>query len=220
MTESNVTVPTSPTVSAVVNGPSMTTMYIDGIPVQVPTEHVGEMQARGALLYGADDLAAMPSELDALFDEAKACAHRFVDGVLANRQIDPSEDAESFALQRVMTRIAGRVNEMVTVAHVSFPVTPGTETDEERLDRLARDVQYHGWGLEEVKNRYGLTQEEAQAVLDRPIPALEMMAEPHAQMVDETGQIVDEWVPLSRVPDEHKERIVSIITHRVPEGEA
>lgn len=209
-TGSEVTVRPSPTVGAEVNGPNLVPMWLTGVPILVPQDRVAEMEGRGALRYGPEDLKQLPDELDLIVDEVKTSYRRFVDGVLADGQVDPQEGHEAHAMQVALRKLTSRMQDLVNVAYTNFPVAQGAETDDQRLERLAVDAKYHGWGERELANRYGLSLEEAQVIIDRPVDYQVPEGEPHAK-------VAGEWMPLASVPEVDREKIEAVTTGIPPE---
>lgn len=201
----NVTVRPSPTVGAEVNGPKLVPMWLRGVPIQVPEDRVAEMQASGALRYGPEDLKQLPDELDRMADELKASYRRFVDGVLADGEIDPQEGHQVHAMQVALRNLTARMQDLINVAYTNFPVVQETESDDARLDRLAVDAKYHGWGEQELARRYALPAEEIQAVLGREVQY-------EVPGIDQHAKIDGAWRPLADVPAEDKEKIEAITT--------
>jgi hypothetical protein len=204
--DTEVTVRPSPGVTAAVNAEPTRTMYLDGIPIQVPESRIGELQARGAMLYGPADLEALPGEIDLLLDQVKESIHRFVDGVLQDKSIDTSDGAEAITLQRGMNQASARIQELINVVFFSFPVREARESAQARRERQARDMAVNGWSQAELQRRYGLDDDEADAVANTEI-SMAPMAEPHARLSDS-----DEYVPLSQVKGADKDRIVEVTT--------
>lgn len=204
--DASVEVQPSPSARAEQNGPDLVQVWLGGVPALVPADRVAEMQARGALMYGPEDLERLSGEIDHLLEGLSGSARRFVDGILADRQIDPAEGAEAHVMQQALRTVTARIQDLVNVAYQSFPVASTEELDDERLDRLAVDAQYHGWGETELATRYGLDTPTAQAVLGRKV------RRPSAGPLRALVEGSDTWTPLQDVPDSAKERIVSIST--------
>lgn len=200
----------------------MVTMYLDGVPIAVRPEDVPQMQARGALMYGKDDLLQLPAEIAQLFDQAKSSLQRFVDGVVADGFIDVSDASEGRALQQIMVRITQRVNDVLTVASLNYAVREAGETDQERVDRLATDARYLGFGAVELQQRFGLEKDEAEQVYARSqeIDYVPPTGEQWAMMATEAGAegTPSKWIPVSEVPEHLRDRVVAIRT-TAPEGE-
>lgn len=212
-TGSNVTVRPSPTAVAEVNRPPKVTMYLDGVPIDVDEKDVPQMQARGALIWGKEDLVRLPEEIDQLLDQVRLSLHRFVDGVSSDGYIDTSDASESRALQQGMVRLTQRMNDVLTVAGLNYPVREEPENAEARLTRLAMDARHHDWGARELQQRYGLDRETAEQVMSRE------------EGLDFTPATGDEWVqylqddntlsafvPRSELPADKKDAVVSVRT--------
>lgn len=208
--DTRVNVRPSPAVGAEVNGVNMVSMWLAGTPILVPEDRVAEMVGRGALQYGPEDLENLPAELDLIVDEVKTCYRRFVDGVISDGQIDSQEGHEAHALQVALRKLTGRVQDLVNIAYQNYPMREAGESDDERLDRLARDARYHGWGEVELSRRYGLSTEEAQAIVDREVDYQAPTGEEHAR-------IDGRWVLMSRVAETDKEKIEAITTVAPPQ---
>lgn len=211
---SEIEVRPSSNVAAEVNGAKLVTMYLDGIPIQVPENRMGELQARGALAYGPEDMGRLATELDTYIDQYRESYHRFVDGVLADGEIDVADGAEGVTMQRALSMITGRSNELIQVAYQNFPVGEQRESAADRRKRMATDMMLNGWSPEELQRRYGINDDERAAVVDAAdklnwVPRTEPMAQLEGR---------DTLVPLSEVKGADKERIVAVTTAPSQEG--
>lgn len=150
-------VPPNPGVSA--SKAATTTMYLDGIPIQVPNERIADLQARGALMYGPEDLAALPDEVDLMLDELSKAVHDFTDGVLDNKQIDTSDGAQANVMQQSIRRVTARLQDIINVAYQNFPTVEASESKEALAVRIKRDAEYHGMPVRDMELRYGMGKE-------------------------------------------------------------
>lgn len=157
----SVTVPPTPAVDAVHNGPKTTTMWKGGRPIVVANEDIPQWQAEGFLLYAPEDLVALAVEVEAMGTQAISAVHAFVADVGSSGAIGTHENSGLHAMTKAVNLFNQKVQDVMNVAGQTFPVAETAETADELKARIAADADYHGISVDAMKARYGMTEEES-----------------------------------------------------------
>lgn len=141
----------------VVEQTQMQTLYYHGTPVVVPVDSVSDLLTQGGfLLHKPEDLDSLVSEVKALAQAVGDNADRFVQQVLADKMISVREDCEGLTLQKALSELTQRLNDIFSIVHQNYPIAETGETPEEFIARVAADVKYHDYSDTEIIRRYGV----------------------------------------------------------------
>jgi hypothetical protein len=119
-----VAIPPAAELSATVAA-QQTTLYRDGIAVQVPSAEVEHFLNLGFLRHAPADLPALAAEVAAYAGELGAAAERFATATVAAGVIDPAADRELHALGKALALVNERCQVLVSTATEALPTLQG-----------------------------------------------------------------------------------------------
>ncbi len=106
-------------------GEGETTMYRDGIPVQVPADKVGHFQSLGFLLHAPADLPALESEINELLGQITPALHAFIEAVRKDGTIDPEDEGLLHVLTKTWNLSNQRLQETLNLIYQVYPIRSG-----------------------------------------------------------------------------------------------